>query len=1223
MGGEWRKLKLRLVIGRAGSGKTFFCVQEICEELRKRGDLEKTGKKGKEGEIRTLPCGEKRGRNLIFLVPEQATFQMERILVTQPGLGGMLQGQVFSFRRLAWRVLQETGGANRPYLHEAGRDMILRRLLEQRRKEMKVFQRVERQSNFTASLGQFIREMKMYGIKPQTLKEKAAELKNNNALLSSKLEDLAILYADFENFLSSRRLMDPDDYLTLLAEKLPLSDFCRGAAVWVDGFSGFTPQEYKVIGGLLAVSGEVTVTLCLNREAIEKPPGEGEVFFRTYKTLEKLQKIASSAKVNIEYHFLEEDALPRWRGKNPFLAYLEKHLFSRPFPACLNLPQKEETGIKIIAASDRLAEAEEVAREIISLARDRSYRWRDIVVLVRDLSLYGDLLEKVFGDYEIPCFIDYKRSMRHHPLVELICSALAVAVSEWNSQAVFRYLKTDFPFVSREEVDLLENYVLAHGIKGKWWLTPGEWKYWRRYSLEEENGHNGTILSHQREEELKVINEIRRRALKELLCFYEKLKGVSSVREITVALYELLQDLKVEEKLKAWAELAQQQGKVEEARQHLQLGRQLLILLEELVEALGEENLALDEYLKVLESGLDSLKIGLIPPGLDQVVVGTLDRSRSPEAKAAFILGANEGILPARLTAGGLVGDEEREILAERGLELAPHRKRALFEERYLIYWGLTRASERLYISYALSDAEGEALYPSSLIYDIKALFPFLEEVFVSWHPADREEEAVVCLAHPYRAFSFLLLSLRKVRQSGGMGLLWQEVYNWMLRHQPKLLLPLKEAAFYLQRREDSLPAEVAKLLYPFPLQASITQIEQFMACPFAHFIRFGLRASEREVAQLRPLEMGQFFHAALKIFFEKLKEGGLTSLQSPEEIKSQLVGVVEEIMAKLFPLLVAETVLATERQQYLAEKLKTILLASIDALLDHARYSKFQPVGLEVGFGLPGGWPSLVVREEEEVVLKLRGRIDRIDVAYAGERAFLRVVDYKLGDADINLGYLYYGLQLQLLAYLEAAMNIWEEVKKRQGDKKGRAERVEPAGMFYFRVHNPVVKESFPCRCKEEKIEEKRLASFRMRGIVLQDKEALELMHAGISGSGGRKGSHIIPAAFTREGEIRQNSNVLERGKFELLRSYLYLVLRQAVSRIKQGEITKVPYQYKKERACRNCSFHPICQFDRLMGDEYRVLPPLDKKEDKDKIWRCIKAAVEEAGSVGGRRGD
>ena len=1243
---EGRDLGLRLIIGRAGSGKTFRCVREICEEL---GAGTADSASGAGGEMRNGWEGELMlGKKVIFLVPEQSTFQMEMLLAGQPGLKGMIQSQVFSFRRLAWRVLQETGGAGRPYLREPGRDMVLRRLFEQRRKEMQVFQRVDRRSNFIAAFGQFIREMKMYGIGPSLLKSKAEELKKSNALLGGKLLDLAVLYEDFERFLDSRGFLDPDDYLTLLAQNIPFSDFCRGASVWVDGFSGFTPQEYKVLEALLAVSREVTVTLCLDRAAAEKPPVEGEVFFRTRLTLEKLKKIAASLetfsvpgnktgnengnetsnengnkadskakskadRADIEYCFLEEDDFLRWKGKNRLLAYLERHLFSSARTEGPALLPGEETGIKIIAAGDRAAEAEWAAQEIISLARDQGYRWREVVVLVRDLSVYADVLEKALSTYGIPYFIDYKRPVLHHPLVELIISALTVAASGWDSQAVFRYLKTDFPFVSREEVDVLENYVLAHGIKGKWWTEPPRWEFWRTSFTEEDS-----FVSAQKEKELRLVNDIRGRALKELRCFCEKLSRRVSVRDVASALGELLQELRAEEKLRAWAESAHQEGKIEEARQHLQVAEQVRALVEEMVEVLGDEYLSPGECLRVLESGLKGLKIGLIPPGLDQVVVGTLDRSRSPEARAVFILGANEGVFPARLGSGGLLGDKEREALEEKGLELAPQRKRAVFEERYLVYWGLTRASERLYVSYALSDLEGTALYPSSVISELKALFPFLREIFVGRDP--NEEDAASCLAHPRRAISLLLLSWQKFRQTGAWDLLWQEVYNWALKNQPHSLSPLYEIYRYLKRREDFLPEEVASSIYPFPLKASITQIEQFMACPFAHFVRFGLRAREREVAQLRPLEMGQFFHAALKEFFEKYKPE-LISKKDPEEINSDLARIVEEITGQLFPSLAAETVLATERQRYLTEKLKGILLASLKALVSHMRCSRFKAIGLEAAFGFLGSWPALTVCDGEEAVLKLRGRIDRVDAACNGERLFLRVVDYKLGNTGISLDHVYHGLQLQLLAYLEAVLSNWEKLNLKEmlgGQEDGStgketAGQPEAAGMLYFRVHNPVAKENFPCRRESRKIEEMRLKSFRMRGLLLKDQDALELMHTGISSLGGRRSSHIIPAGSAA-------NSALEREEFDLLRSYLYAVLREAASKIRRGEISISPYQYKKEKACSNCDFHPVCQFDRLMGDEFRVLLPVEDRRNREKFWHAVRAAVE--GSSGKRNG-
>ncbi|MDD4335644.1 MAG: exodeoxyribonuclease V subunit gamma, partial [Desulfotomaculaceae bacterium] len=616
-------MSLRFIIGRAGSGKTRTCLDEIRAELKAR------------------PAG----TPLVLLVPEQATFQTEYVLAATPELKGFIRAQVLSFRRLAYRVLQEAGGAARPHIGELGKRMLLRRLLEQRREEIRIFRRSASQPGFADTLARTLGEIKNYCIEPADLTAAAAALRDLHGAetLAEKLEDLYLLYNDLEDFLADR-FIDPDDYLNLLADRLALSGAVCEGEVWVDGFSGFTPQEFRVLASLLHHARRVNIALCTDLKTLGEGPDETGMFYPIRETYESLCQLAAREGVLVERP-LVLDGSDKIRYLSPEIAHLEKHFFSYPAPKW----NDAGGGVTLATAANPKAETEGVAREITALCRDAGYRYRDVIILLRDLDHYADLISSVFADHGIPVFIDQKRPVMHHPLVELVRAALEVIVSDWSFDPVFRFLKTDLIPLTREEVDLLENYVLAHGIRGSRWTDGRPWEYRRRLSLEEDSE-----ITEVEAAELDEINRIRRQAVVFLFEFCRAAGRATNVCAVTAALFNLLDRMEVPALLESWSRSAESEGLLELAREHGQIWDGLTALLDQVVEALGDEVLTVEEYAAILDAGLASMRLGLIPPGFDQVVVCSLERSRSPEARAAFVMGACDGALPARVADSGI-----------------------------------------------------------------------------------------------------------------------------------------------------------------------------------------------------------------------------------------------------------------------------------------------------------------------------------------------------------------------------------------------------------------------------------------------------------------------------------------------------------------------------------------------------------------------------------------
>ncbi|KNZ69286.1 ATP-dependent nuclease subunit B [Thermincola ferriacetica] len=1145
-------MSLRFIIGRAGTGKTQYCLENIRLALEK----------------------EPMGSPIIFLVPEQATFQMEYALAHNYGLGGIIRAQVLSFRRLAWRVLQETGGAARVPIGELGKRMVLRRLLDHHRGELRVFARSADRPGFADALARSIGEMKVYRVGPGDLALAAEKTDETPGLLNAKLQDLALIYREFDAFLAGC-YTDPDDYLTLLAEKLDGSSILEGAEVWVDGFTGFTPQEHYVIEKILGKAEKVHVTLCLEPKDTGRELQEQDLFYPTWETFREITDRAQKNGVKIEPPVLLDAAIPFRFQNSDSLAHLERCYFRHPTETA-----GAGEGIELAAAVNRRAEVEAVARKIVYLCREQNYRWRDIGILLRDLGPYRDLIADVFQDYDIPFFMDCKRNMLHHPLVELIRSAVETVIKDWSYEPLFRCLKTDLLPVSREDADLLENYVLAHGIRGYARWASGPWHYLRQFTL----GEDAEPVPEEKAE-LAAVNRGRLQVVSSLGLFTEKLRQAGNIAEITAAVYTLLEDLHVPEILHKWAREAELAGRLEQAREHLQVWGGITSLFDEMVEAIGEESVSLEDYLAVLEAGLESLRLGLIPPGLDQVVVGTMDRTRSANTRALFILGANEGALPARQADDGIFNDSERERLAEAGVVLAAGGRRKAFDEQYLIYMALTRASEKLWLSFPLADEEGRALTPSPVIRRIKELFPGLNETFYQVDKLpDGTAGGLEYFIHPQRVLADLAVQLRELKAGRAIDPVWWDVYNWFngsADGRGRLAKVLR--GVFHTNTEKRISPEVSRALYGQPLKASVSRIEKFKACPFAHFAGYGLRLKERLLFRLAAPDMGEFFHAALKLFNDRLAERGVDWAQlSREDCGDLATQVVEE----LAPQLQSEILLSTARYRYLTGKLKRSVNRAAVILAEHARRSIFRPVGVELSFGAGGELPPVTVELAGGGTLHLVGRIDRLDVARTEEADYLRVIDYKSSDNRLSLAEIYYGLRLQLLTYLHVALTHSARLVGRPG---------LPGAVLYFTVKEPVIRSAGPM--SPDQVEKEIMKKLKMQGFLLGDPEVVRMMDNRIETGY----SELFPVAINREGNFYATSSVASLEQFTALRCYLEQVFAETGGEILNGVVAVNPYKYKNISACVFCPFKPVCQFDLLLAENrYRALSHLDDNE----VW-------------------
>ncbi len=1178
-------MSLMFVIGRAGSGKTSYCLDEIRDRLRE----------------------EPIGTPLVLLVPEQSTFQAEYELVTTPGLQGTLRAQALSFRRLAFRVMQECGGMARVHIDDTGKQMLLYRILHSLRSELTIFRKASEQRGFVAELNELFNEFRRYrndsSDLDDVLSRAARHLQGGEeeAPLRRKLRDIHRIYEQFERQLSEH-YVDSEHYLQALAEHAPRSAYLREAELWIDGFAGFTPQEYEVIGALMRTVKRVTVALNLDREY---EPGEQlnelSMFYNTASTMIRLKEMAGQAGVKLlpSVRLPKGGEAPRFQ-ESPMLAHLERHFADRHPPVYAGklelLPETRrkmaESGqIRIAAAVHPRAEIEAVAREILKLTRSGEVRFRDIAVVTRSMDTYGDLIATAFADHGIPFFMDHKKSVMHHPVVELVRSAIEVVSNHWRYEAIFRCVKTDLICEDRQAMDELENYVLAFGIEGSRWTDGKRWEYAVQASLEEDEP--ATRL---KEDELERIHRSRMLVVRPLGRFAERLRAAANVREQVTAVYQLLEELEVPRKLVAWSEEALREGHPEKAKEHGGLWNRLIDLFDQLVEMLGDEAISVEEFGGILDAGLENMKLGLVPPSLDQVLVGTLDRTRFGRVRHAFVIGVNDGILPAKMSEGGILSEAEREVAAGLGLQLAPDSRRRLLDEQFLAYTGFTLPSHGLWISYALADEEGKTLLPSEYVRRIARMFPWLASPQL-WmaEPSSVADEAgqTEYLVHPERSLSYLIVQLRAWLRGKEIAPIWREALAWYAKDAAwRSKLESLLFAFDYTNQERPLAPEISALLYGSRLTASVSRMERFAACPFMQFVSHGLRLKERRVYRLEAPDIGQLFHSALSRMAKRLIEEGVRWRDLSGD---ELMRLADEAVSEIAPRLQSEILFSSERYQYMTRKLRGIVGRTARALGDHARRGAFEPVALELGFGPGEALRPITFTLDGGVRMELVGRIDRVDAAEYGDRELLRIIDYKSGSRALSLEEVYYGLSLQLLAYLDVVISQADE---------WRGKPAVPAGALYFHVHNPLVQAASPM--SEMEREEALLRQYKMKGIVSADREAIAAMDNQLEK--GR--SPIIPVGIKADGGFYSDSQVADEQQWEGVRKLVRRRIRQIGEQIVQGHLEIRPYRRGKRSPCAWCSYRPVCQFDTLMeGNDYRFLPDMDKQE----LWRAILQEKEE----------
>lgn len=1126
---------LQLILGNAGSGKTRLLYETIIRE-----SLESPKKQ------------------FLVIVPEQFTLQTQKELVGLHPAHGIRNIDAISFKRLAWRIFEETGVGKQKVLEETGKNLLLRKVAQEKKDQLKVLGGNMKKQGFLTQVKSMISELTQYDISPGMLGE-LLEGQKMRPSLYYKMEDVQILYEGFEKRLHEGYVAS-EELLEVLADNVEKSRILKGAVLALDGFTGFTPIQMKLLEKLLKVTEKVYLTVTIDiREELYRVGPMHELFYLSRKTIHSMMQLAEKTGCEIKEPILVGNQKKGSATGAPALKFLEQHLY-RSGKYARGVYQTIPEEISLHTAGNPGKEAEFAARTIWRLAREKGWHYGEMAVIAGDLKTYANPVRRAFARYEIPVFVDETRKILLNPALEFIKASLETARQNYSRESVMRFIRTGILNLTPKEMDLTENYLRAAGIRGK-----SKWeKPWERTTKQIQ------------EEELVVCEGVRAFLVEKLVPFTETMKKKGqTARAFTECLYDFLVECRMQEVLSAREQALEESGDLDRAKEYHQIYGIILELLDKVVELLGEEEITLEEYEQILEAGFEEAKAGMIPPEPDRVMVGDLERSRLKNIKVLFFIGLNDGLVPAGGGGGGFLTDQEREVLTSAGANLAPGMRETSYIQRFYLYMQLSRPTERLYLCWAKAGADGTPLRPSGVAGRIRKLFPKLSVI-----DEDHARDLTRQITGAENALPYLTECLPRLLEKEA-GAEEEALFDWFL-HQPQYrekIQTLVKAATQT-RRETGLGRQVAQALYGQNLENSVSRLERYAACAYAHFLMYGLQLKEREEFVFQPVDMGNIFHSVLEKFARKLTAAGYDWFHVPREVQESLTkACVKEAVEEYG----GELLHSTARSEYSIRRMERMMLRTVWAICLQVQQGGFVPSNFEVPFST-AELSAVNLQLEGTDTMRLRGRIDRIDVCEDKDQVYVKVVDYKSGSTEFDLAAMYYGLQLQLVVYLNAAMELEGRIRPEK--------EIVPAGIFYYHIKDPMLEASVKSDLGD--LEQKILKELRPDGLVNRDPGVIEKLDHHIE-----KDSAVIPVSINKDGSLSKTSKAADKGQFRAMSGFVRRKLGELGKEILEGRTEMDPYERGNKKACDYCPYREICCFDpKIPGNHYRRLKELKAEE-------------------------
>lgn len=1109
---------IRILYGKAKSGKTYKIYSEIAERLSLQYE---------EGP-----------QHLVLLVPEQFTLEAEKQLMAHANLPGIMGVEILSFKRLAHRVFSDIGFPEQVKISEIGKLMLLRRLFDAHQKKLTVYGKSYNKFGFLTKFHDVIKELKQNQITPTQLLE-LIEKFDDYPLLKHKLHDLYEIYHLYE-IEKSKVYFDDEDYYNDLLTGIPKSSPLKNMIIWVDGFDSFTSQEYAILAELGKVSKALTLTLCF------EPSG---FFEHTQTGFNRVVEFSKTLEIPLKNEKVER-AL-----ENQDIAHIAENLLAYPYQK----KSVDAEAIKLFAADNRLDEIENCAIEIVDLIRNKGYQWHDIAVVTNDLDVYKLAVKRVFDVYELPYFIDQKLEIAHHPLVHFIRAYLKLYTDRFSHKDIMDLLHTGLLDVTTIEVAEFELYIKQYGVSLK--------KLKQTFERDAPKGCD-----------IERINGVREKLM---ALFIPEFWQVSEI-QVTVAiskLFETMHVLKLHEKMSHAVNGFMADQNFEEAQLYAQVWNLSMDLMDQVVALMGEALLSMDDFLDVIEAGFSTLEVGILPLNSEQVLVGSMDRSKSHPIKVLFVLGVNDGVLPESGKDQQLILDVEKDLFREQGLKLMADSTMFANKEQFNIYFLLTRPTEKLYFSFSRADAEGAALRPSYLISKLQKICPTLKMT----------DGFTMRLGMPNQigtkegTFKHLAFELRRVMDGHNSQPIWDAVFNWYTVYEPKqaqLLIAGLSHSNMVQR----LSEKAVQSAYERPIKTSVSRLEEYILCPFKHLVTSGLKPIEIKTHSLSAPDVGILFHTSLELFGRAISEN-----QKDWETLDRKT--CEDMMQDIIFKMTDQEIYQSKFQyRYLIQKLNRVSKKAAWTLTEHLKKGAFTPKAFEVTFGEGGSVPPIYIELANGEKLNIRGVIDRVDVVDIDGVSYCKIIDYKSGSKRLSISDIYHGLQMQLMVYLDACVGHPEYFNK---------SALYPAGAFYFRIDDPMVETTDQVL---ELVERRIATELKLDGVVLDDVKVIKSLDADLF---DQQVSEVIQVKLKADGDYTKDSKLMPLDTFNDMMQHVKQTIKTIGDSLLEGVIDILPCKTDGFVSCQFCAYSALCQFDRRLPDNvYKRIESISN----DEVYQRIK---------------
>lgn len=1142
------------ITGRFGADRTKKLL-ELCFEEARRDDR----------------------KPIFILVPEKFTYEMEKRLSEmfedEKNIDPNFRIRVVSFSTLSKIIFTSVGGLKERKLTTSARSLLTFKAINKVSKDLVTFKSNDLKMGFVNNVMDMIIEFKQNDFSVLDVFTMSENIENES--LKVKMSDLHKIYNSYESLIE-KKYLDTEDTLNIFARKLDDFESIKGATIFVDEYMDFTPAQYLVIEKLITFSKNIYFSLLTDFRNLNS---KMNMFQRSNSTFLNIKSICEKNNIPlIDNIFISNEKY--YDAKD--LAFLEKNIGGFSPKTYSEISEN----IRILQFKNIYEEVSFIAEEILKLIRTGNFRYNDITLCMRNLDDYSYIIKRVFEDYRIDYFLDKKISVMENPIMILILSILDMKDKNYSYDSIFRYLKSGLTGISDEDIFLLENYVIANGIKGSQWFDE-TWDKPILHSFEEDSD----------DEKLAKINEIKNLVVTPIKNLHEKLKGRNTVKEICKYLYEFTLEIELFERINEFVENFQNEGNLYKAKEYSQVWGSFISVLDELVEFMGDDKIAYSKFINLIKTELENIELGIIPPSKDEVFVTTVDRMKKPSTKVAFILGVNDGNFPKNIVDNDLISESEKKSLKSFGLNFSNNNLIKITDEQFLSYKAFSIAKEKLYITYPNSDLAGKAMLISRFVKKIKFIFENLKIEIIE-PLKDFSIRDIFTIFSKERLYQILVSNIENLnsnKMSENEKFNFKEIIDFLIEDEDykyKIEI-LKDKLNYKKETENI--KDYTSFLYESG-NVSISKLENFMRCPFSYFINYGLRAKEREVYDFSPADYGTYCHKIFDDFFKGVFENNIDWNTIDREFIQMEVEKLTKKMSEKSNFILE----SSPKYKYFSSITQKNIVESIEIMAEQVRRGNFVPTGFETEFGDKSIKPiTYTLKNGKEI--KLVGKIDRIDVFKGENFDFLRIIDYKSSKRDIDLNQVYAGLQLQLFVYMNAILS-------------SNKERYKPAGLFYSDFTTNFV--GFETYSKmldmnDESYHSEKLKKNKLTGFVIKDMELLKNLDRTLDAD--NLTSEILPIKLKSKGqEIGASTLGLTTDEFDIVNEFVLNKTKDICEEIYSGNIDIRPFRYKNKKPCDYCKYKSICRFD-IKHNKYNNVKNLLTKDRPNEVFELMNSENKE----------